>query len=120
MIAFAMNLILTTWISFALISTVEEKPRSDWSTLAQVRRAYLAFAALRRSGMVMMPPLVLWLTGYVAWGWWSGHDPSDAGRAIGVGLLMACSAIVSLYLCNYVSPIHHPPAPSSRRRLYNA
>ena len=58
----------------------------------------------------MMPPLVLWLAGYIACGWWSGHEPSGAGRAIGVGLLMTCSAIISLYLCNYVKPIRHPPA----------
>jgi hypothetical protein len=64
------------------------------------------------SGTVMIPPLVLWLAGYVAWGWWSGREPHGAGRAIGVGLLMTCSAIVLLYLRDYAQPIHHRPAPS--------
>jgi hypothetical protein len=112
MITFAMNLILTTWISFALITTVMMNRRPEWSKVLTFGVLLVFLPLCGGSGMVMMPPLVLWLAGYIAWGWWSGHEPSGAGRAIGVGLLMTCSAIISLYLCNYVKPIRHPPAPS--------
>ena len=36
------------------------------------------------SGLVMLPPPVLWLGGYLCWGWWSGasrvrgHEPLDS------------------------------------------
>jgi hypothetical protein len=63
-------------------------------------------------GLVMLPPLVLWLAGYVAWGWWSRQGPGDAAWAIGLWLLMACSAIVTLYLSGYSRPPYAPLAPS--------
>ena len=41
-----------------------------------------------------------------------GREIGRAARAIGVGLLMATSAIVALYLSGYVRPPYHPSAPS--------
>ena len=64
------------------------------------------------SGLVMLPPLALWLAGYVAWGWWSGRKLGALTRALGLGLLMVSSAIVALYLRDYSKPAAHPPAPS--------
>jgi hypothetical protein len=112
MITFAMNLILTSWISFALIATVMANRRSEWSTILRFGVLIILLPLCGGSGMVMIPPLVFWLTGFVAWGWWSGRKPCGKGRAIGVGLLLTCSAIILLYFCNYVKPIQHPPAPS--------
>ncbi len=56
------------------------------------------------------------MTGYVTWGWWSGRKPSALGRALGIGLLLASAAIVSMYLHGYSSSPHHPLAPSLRSR----
>ena len=64
------------------------------------------------SGLVMLPPLILWLAGYLCWGWRSGREPGGWARAFGLSSLMACSAVVALYLVDYVRPAHHPSAPS--------
>ena len=59
-------------------------------------------------GLVMLPPLILWLAGYLYWGWWSGRGLGRWARSFGVSSLMACSAIVALYLVDFnfrVSPL---------------
>jgi hypothetical protein len=54
----------------------------------------------------------LWLAGYVAWGWWTDRQTGGLARGIGLGSLMACSAIAAAYFSGYVQPPYHPPAPS--------
>jgi hypothetical protein len=113
MITFAMNLILSTWISFALITTtVLANRRSAWSTALRFGLLLVFLPLCGGSGLVMLPALMLWLAGYVACAWWSGRVPGGACRAIGVGMLITCLAIVMLYFKNYDKPSHHPPAPS--------
>jgi hypothetical protein len=63
-------------------------------------------------GLAMLPPLVLWLAVYLAWGWWSGSDPGGLERALGLSALMACSGLVALYLGTYARPSHVPLPPS--------
>jgi hypothetical protein len=64
------------------------------------------------SGVAMLPPLVAWLFGYVAWGWWSGREPGGMARSIGAISLMVSSAVVALYFNGYARPPYHPPSPS--------
>ena len=113
MIAFAMNLILSAWISFELIAAVSlAGRRRDWSTALRFSLLLVALPLSGGSGLVMLPPLMAWLAGYVAWGWWSRREPGGGARAFGLTSLVACSAIVVLYFSGYVKPGHHPPAPS--------
>jgi hypothetical protein len=60
----------------------------------------------------MLPPLALWVAGYVACGWWSGRSPDVLGRSIGVISLLAGSAVVNLYFRDYSHPSYHPPSTS--------
>jgi hypothetical protein len=109
----ALSLLLTAWISFELIAAAGLAGWCPGWRLALRFGLFLVLLPLcGGSGLVMLPSLVLWLAGYIAWGWWSGQEPGGAARAIGLGLLMACSAVVALYLSGYAKPAHHPPAPS--------
>ena len=113
MITFAMNLNITAWAAFALIATASQADRRPSRSIAM--RFGLLLVALPLcggSGLVMLPPLMLWLAAYVAWGWWSGEEPDGTARAAGLVALMACSAIVALYFSGYSRPDHHPPPPS--------
>jgi hypothetical protein len=113
LLSFAMPLVLSTWIAIELIATVDSAGRRPGWWLALRWGLFLVLLPLcGGSGLVMLPPLVVWLAGYVAWGWWSGREPSGLARAIGLGFLMACSAVVGLYLGGYTRPAQHPPAPS--------
>ena len=113
LISFSLNLILTAWISVELIAAAGLAGRRPGWRLALRFGLFLVLLPLcGGSGLVMLPPLVLWLAGYVAWGWWSGREPGGAARAIGLWLLMACSAVVALYLSGYSKPAYVPPAPS--------
>ncbi len=110
-ITFAMNLILTAIVSFALIATVAlARPRRDWATVLTFG-LLLALLPLT-SGVVMLPPLFVWIAGYVAWDWWARRPLGRAGRTVGVVALMLCSAVTALFFSGYVSPPYHPPAPS--------
>ncbi len=110
MITFAMNLVLTAWIAYALIATVSlAGRRPGWALALRFGLLLVLLPLCGGSGLVMLPPLVLWLAGYVAWGWWSGREPGGGARAIGLGSLMACSAITALYFSGYVQAAHPPP-----------
>ena len=37
------------------------------------------------NGLALLPPIMTWLTGNVAFGWWSGRDPGPLGRASASG-----------------------------------
>ena len=112
-ITFAMNLILSTWITIELIRTASlADRRPGWATALSFGVLLVLLPLCGGSGLVMLPPLVLWLGGYVAWGLWSGREPGGMARAIGLGSLMACSVIVSMYLSGFSRPAHHLPSPS--------
>lgn len=113
LISFSLNLILTAWISVELISLASlAGRRSGWRLALRFGLFLVLLPLCGGSGLVMLPPLVLWLAGYVAWGWWSGREPGGAARAIGLWFLMACSAVVALYLSGYSKPPYMPAAPS--------
>jgi hypothetical protein len=109
MIGFAMNLILTSALAIALIVVVSRPRRSGDGAMALGFGLALVLLPLTGgSGLVMIPPLAAWLAGYIAWGWWSGRSPLIATRAVGLGLIMAGSAIALLYLWGYDRPSYHP------------
>ncbi len=86
--------------------------RPGWSLALKFGLCLVLLPLCGGSGLVMLPPLVFWLIGYVSWGWWSGREPGGAARAVGMGMLMACLAIVTIYMSGYVKPAQHPFAPS--------
>jgi hypothetical protein len=113
MIGFALNLMLTAWISFELIAAAGlAGGRPVWRRALRIGLFLMLLPLCGGSGLVMLPPLMLWLAGYITWGWWSGREPDVAARAIGLWSLMACSAVVGLYLGGYARPANIPPTPS--------
>jgi hypothetical protein len=113
MIGFALNLVMTAWISWSLIAVIGRSSElPHWRLCLLIGGALVLLPLCGGSGLVMLPPLMIWLIGYVACGLWSGRDPGPTARAIGLGLLMTTSAVVAWYLCGYVRPAHHPLAPS--------
>jgi hypothetical protein len=111
--AFALNLVLSAWISYELIATASLAVwRPGWSLALRFGLCLVLLPLCGGSGLVLLPTLMVWLIGYVCWGWWSGREPGGAARAIGMAMLMACSAIVTIYMSGYVKPAQHPIAPS--------
>jgi hypothetical protein len=110
LLGLAMVLVLPAWISCELIATSATADRQPGWRLALKFGLFLVLLPLcGGGGLVMLPPLVIWLTAYSGRGWWSGRDPGGAARAIGLWLLVACAMVVTLYLIGYTTPSHHPP-----------
>lgn len=107
---FAMNLILSSLLAIVLIVTAGlARAGGRARMLAPTLGLCLVLLPLTGgSGLTMIPPLALWLAGYVMWGWWSGERPSVWSRAIGLALLLAGAALVVLYLRDYSRPSYHP------------
>ena len=113
LVGFALNLVMTACITWDLIGVFgrSSHPPGWWPCL-RIGVLLVLLPLCGGSGMAMLPPLVLWLAGYVACGWWSGQDPGPVARVIGLGLLMTTSAVIAWYLTGYVRPAHIPRAPS--------
>ena len=114
LIGFALNLVVTAWISCALIVAVSRAHVSPGWRCLEAGGLIVLLPLCGGSGLAMLPPLILWLAGYIACSWWSRRDPGAWARAIGVALLMTTSAIVAWYLSGYVKPAHVPAAQSAR------
>lgn len=113
LVGFALNLVMTAWIAWSLISVISRSPHPpSWWSCLQVGALLVLLPLSGGSGMAMLPPLTLWLAGYVACGWWTMRDPGSSARAIGLSLLMTTSATVAWYLSGYARPAHIPRAPS--------
>jgi hypothetical protein len=109
LISFALNLLLTAWISLLLIGVVSQADRMP------PRRVVLRFGLLMvllplcgGSGIAMLPVLMLWLGVYLSSAWWSGIRHGGWTRALGILLLLLCSLVVACYLSGYQKPGHHP------------
>ncbi len=112
---YAMALVLTSGVAVALIAAAASERGGDGRVIALTFGVALVLLPLcGGAGVAMLPPLVLWLAGFVAWGWWSARRPAAWLRAVGAGLLLAGSAVVALYLRGYTRPVHHPLPPSAR------
>lgn len=114
LIGFALNLIVTAWISYELIVAMCRTNQSPgWLPSLVVGGLLVLLSLSGGSGMAMLPPLMLWLAGYVACGWWSGRDLGAWGRALGLGLLLTTAVAVALCLQGYKRPTHIPATPSA-------
>jgi hypothetical protein len=114
LVGFALNLMMTSLISWRLISIVGLSTKlPGWWPCLRIGGLLVVLPLCGGSGIAMLPPLVLWLACHVAWGLWSGRDPGPSGRAICLGLLMTTSAIMTWYLSGYVRSTHIPTAPST-------
>jgi hypothetical protein len=65
-------------------------------------------------GLIMLPPLLLWLACESIWGCRREGNPErvKVARAIGVALLVVCLAVVAFYMLGYKSPPNHRPPTS--------
>ncbi len=73
---FALNLVLTALVLYALIAIVARAgERPPWMSVVPVGVLLLLLPLCGGSGLVVLPPLIVWLTGYLCWGWWSGENP---------------------------------------------
>jgi hypothetical protein len=113
LVGFALNLVMTSWITWRLIAVIGLSPyQGVWWTCLRIGGLTLLLPLCGGSGMAMLPPLALWLAGYVACEWWSGREPGPGSRATGIVFLTATCAVVAWYLNGYVRPAHIPPATS--------
>ena len=111
-IAFALNLVMTAAISWMLIHVVCRATRSaDWRTSLRMGLLLVLLPLCGGSGLVMLPPLALWLAGYLAFGWWSGRATGRLARFLGLALLSMTIATVGWYLTGF-SRGSLPVAPS--------
>jgi hypothetical protein len=114
LIGFALNLIMTACISWGLIGAFgRASDTPGWRSCLQVGGMLVLLPLCGGSGLIMMPPLVLWLAGYVACGWWTGRDIGALARSLGVGLLMTAAAIAAWYVGGYERPAYIPATPSA-------
>jgi hypothetical protein len=108
---YAVNHVLNAWLAYALIvllagSAAKSKPTGwlvFWFGLLLV-----LLPLSSGGGLAMLPPLLLWLAVYLAWGWWSGRDTGGLERAMSLTALMAASGLAALYLGTYARPLNVP------------
>ena len=104
LIGFAMNLLLTSWISCELIGLASApNSRLGWPLSLRLGLYLVLLPLCGGSGLVMLPPLVLWLACESIWGRTGSGDPvrTKVARSIGLGLLVVCLAVISLYMFGY-------------------
>jgi hypothetical protein len=100
---YTLALVLPSWLTFGLIWVLgKASQRPPWMTVVSVGMILVILPLCGGGGLVMVPPLLFWLAGYLCCGWWSGREPGTWARAFGLSSLMACSAIIALHLSDYV------------------
>jgi len=114
LIGFALNLMLTAWVSYALIvATCRASQSPGWWPSLLVGGLLVLLSLSGGSGVAMLPPLMLWLAVYIVCGWWSGRDPGAWGRIIGLGLLLTTLVVVVALYLGYKRPTRIPATPSA-------
>ena len=112
-ISFALNLVLTGWLSYELISIAcSYGSHHPGAKIARFGLILVLLPLTGGSGLVMLPPLFLWLVGTITFGWWSGQTIAKGARAIGLVFLTIAATLVVFYLRGYTRPSYHPSAPS--------
>jgi hypothetical protein len=112
MISFAMNLTLTTWISCLLIALASRSTgRPGWRLTVTLGLLLVLLPLCGGSGLVMLPPLVLWLA-YRIRCCGSGRAAVTSEQKIGLLFLIACLAVAAVYMVGYGMPAGHRPPPS--------
>jgi hypothetical protein len=113
LISFALNLALTSCISCALIGLASTSgARRRWPLTVKLGLLLVLLPLCGGSGLVMLPPLVLWLVHRSIWGPGLGEDGARSGRTIGLALLIVCLAVSAAYMFGYSMPFQHRPPPS--------
>jgi hypothetical protein len=113
LISFAMNLALTSGISCALVGLASTSgPGRGWPLTVKLGFLLILLPLCGGSGLVMLPPLVLWLAHRSIRGSGRGEDPAGRGQTIGLGLLTVCLAVSAAYMFHYAMPFQHRPPPS--------
>jgi hypothetical protein len=113
LISFAMNLMLTAWISWELIRLASTRePRLDlWLTL-KLGLFSVLLPLCGGSGLVMLPPILIWLACQSIWGHTGVQNVPASVRALGMGLLLVCLAVTAGYVLDYRMPPNHRSSPS--------
>ena len=115
LIGFAMNLTLTSWMLCELIGLASApNSRLGWPLSLRLGLYLVLLPLCGGSGLVLLPPLVLWLACESIWGRTGRGDPVRAkvARSVGLGLLIVCLAVISLYMFGYKRPVHHHAPPT--------
>jgi hypothetical protein len=111
LLGLTMALLLTSWVSCELIrlASVQES-RLGWSSTLQLGLFLTLLPLCGGGGLIMLPPLVLWLAAASIWGHARDGEAgrAKASRAIGVALLVICVTVVAFYMVGYQRPPHHP------------
>jgi hypothetical protein len=111
LIGFAMNLILTSWISCELIGLASAQNSRHGRRLTFQLGLYLVLLPLcGGSGLIMLPPLLVWLAYDSIWGCVRDGDCATAkiARSIGMALLVVCLVLITFYMLGYKRPVRHP------------
>jgi hypothetical protein len=80
------------------------------STLVGVGACLLLLPLCGANGLVLVPPLTLWLGWGIYHGWRSGQLRGRTDCLLAVGLLLGVLALSAAYLLGYERPKHHPPS----------
>jgi hypothetical protein len=115
LLGLAMALMLTSWITCELIKLASVQDfRLGWPLTLKLGLLLVLLPLSGGGGLVMLPPLLLWLACDSIWGSNRVGDPARAtvARSIGLGLLIVCLAVVALYMLGYQRPANHPPPTS--------
>jgi hypothetical protein len=115
LLGLAMALMLTSWITCELIRLASaENSHLGWSLTLKLGLLLVLLPLCGAGGLIMLPPLLLWLACATSWAYRREGDPAraKAARWIGVGLFVVCVAVAALYMLGYERPANHP-APTS-------
>jgi hypothetical protein len=114
LIGFAMNLMLTSWIACVLVGLASRPGLLARRSLIVALGLLLVLLPLcGGSGLVMLPPLLLWLIHQI-WLAGRGRDADPTAQKMGLVLLVLCLVVVDVYLFDYAMPVNHQPPPSKR------
>jgi hypothetical protein len=115
LLGLAMALMLTSWITCELISLASaENSHLGWSLTLKLGQLSVLLPLCGAGGLIMLPPLLLWLACATSWAYRHAGDSAraKAARWIGVELIVVCLAVAALYMWGYERPANHPPPTS--------
>jgi hypothetical protein len=114
LIGYALNLMLTSWLTCELIVLGLTAERSDYEWRRTLRLGLIAILLplCGGSGLVMLPAVLLWLLFRATMRWHDAQRFATWNRLIGLGFGLVGVAVAVLYMAGYTPPANHKPAPS--------